>query len=85
MHNDCHVHSRGDEKASDILRAMDECLATAGRFRWGSDAGATTVGSYGKEFYDRERVILGELLGRPEEEMEQIGSENLRELMKPFD
>jgi predicted TIM-barrel fold metal-dependent hydrolase len=24
LHNDCHVHSRGDEKTSDIVRAMDE-------------------------------------------------------------
>jgi len=67
--------------------ALDKALKYIGpdRLIWGSDAHATTVGKFGKELYDRERVILGEFLDRTEEEMEKIGSKNLLELMKPFE
>ena len=67
--------------------ALDKALKYIGpdRLIWGSDAGATTVGEYGKELYDRERVILGELLKSTEEDREKIFSKNLLEFMKPFE
>lgn len=67
--------------------ALDRALRYigAGRLIWGSDAGAKTVGGYGKHLYDREKIILGESLRRTEEEMEKIFSGNLLDLMKPFD
>ena len=67
--------------------ALDRALKYigAGRLIWGSDSGATTVGAGGKRLYERERILLGEALKRPKEEMEKIFSGNLLELMKPFE
>ena len=67
--------------------ALDKALKYIGpeKLIWGSDSRATTVGQNAKELYSRERVILGDILKRSEEDMEKIFSKNLLEFMKPFE
>jgi len=67
--------------------ALDKALKYLGpdRLIWGSDAGGTTVGQYGKDLYHRERVILGEMLKVSEKDMEKIFSKNMMDLMTPME
>ncbi|RKY63891.1 MAG: hypothetical protein DRP99_03185 [Candidatus Latescibacterota bacterium] len=67
--------------------ALDRALKYLGpnRLIWGSDSRATTVGEYGRELYERERVILKEMLGRSEEDMRKIFSDNLMDFLEPLD